>query len=254
MLHKLISSSSSTTWKAPSLPYYCDSSLLPTALPSTADIDNAAEILVERSSKVVRLGHHFVAKYGPQIRRRIQEGLNMIFVSQNLTTPTPLVYALYEENGNAYLVMQYIAGQTLENLWPSIQPCERQLILRKLRRILDDMRSLQPALSTFYGSVDGGPLPYFLFWTPEPQKEINGPFMTENEFCLGLIEKLRQIYADNNQHTSRIEWLRKHLPASLTGHQSTFTHGDIQRKNIMIEKLGSKILNNEDDFNLSILD
>lgn len=178
----------------------------------------------------------------------------MIFVNQNLTTPIPLVYALYEENGNAYLVMQYVAGQTLEHLWRSLQPCERRKILSKLRVILDDMRALPPPSPPFYGSVDRGPLPYFLFWTPEPQKEVNGPFVTEKELCLGLVEKLRQIRADNNQHMSRVEWLRKHLPTSLTGHHPTFTHGDIQKKNIIVERISPKVPDNEDDFSLAILD
>ncbi|KAL8867550.1 MAG: hypothetical protein Q9174_005593 [Haloplaca sp. 1 TL-2023] len=241
-------------WKAPSLPYYCDSSLLPAPLPTSADLENAPCTLVERSSRVVRVGDHFVAKYGPQRRLRIQEGLNMIFVNQNLTTPIPLVYALYEENGNAYLLMQYVAGQTLEHLWPSLQPCERRVILSKLRGILDNMRSLSTPSPPFYGSVNRGPLPYFLFWTPEPQKDVNGPFVTEKEFCLGLVEKLRQIHADNNHHMSRVEWLRRHLPVSLTGHHPTFTHGDIQKKNIMVERRSPKVLDNEDDFNLVVLD
>ena len=194
-----------------------------------------------------------MAKYGPQTRVLIQEGINMIFVSQNLTTPIPLVYALYEDDKNAYLLMQYVPGHTLECLWPSLQPCERGEILSKLRAILDDIRSLPPPSPSFYGSVDRGPLPYFLFWTPEPQQEVNGPFASEKEFYLGLVEKLRQIHADNNRHTSRVEWLRKHLPESLTGHQPTFTHGDIQKKNIIVERTSSKLPGNQ-DFSITILD
>jgi aminoglycoside phosphotransferase (APT) family kinase protein len=208
---------------------------------------------VDRSSKVVRVGDHFVAKYGPQTKRRIQEGLNMIFVSQNLTTPVPLVYALYEEKGNAYLLMQNVTGHTLEHLWPSLQPCHRRAVLSKLRKIIDEMRSLPPPSPEFYGSVDYGPLPSFLFWTQERQTKVNGPFLTETELCLGLVEKLRQICVDNNRHTSRVEWFRKHLPASLTGHRPTFTHGDIQTKNIMVERTRSKISGDE-DFSLVILD
>ena len=108
----------------------------------------------------------------------------MIFVNQNLITPIPLVYALYEENGNAYLLMQFVDGQTLEHLWRSLQPCELCVILSKLRVILDDTRALPPPSPPFYGSVDRGLLPYFLFWTSEPQKEVNGPFVTEKEFAL----------------------------------------------------------------------
>ncbi|KIW16348.1 hypothetical protein PV08_06399 [Exophiala spinifera] len=243
-------------WNPPPLPYFCDSSLVPASLPSTADIENATSVLKDGSSRVLRVGDHFVVKYGPQIRRRIQEGLNTIFVNQNLTTPSPLVYALYEEKGNAYLVMQYVAGQSLEQLWPGLQDRERRLILRKLRTVLDDMRSLTPPSPLFYGSVDRGPLPYFLFWTPKPQEMINGPFDTEEQLYLGLVEQLRQIYSDNNQHMSRVEWLRKHLPVSLKGHPPTFTHGDIQKKNILVDKIGKgqDDFRNEDDFSLTIVD
>jgi hypothetical protein len=76
------------------------------------------------------------------------------------------------------------------------------------------MRSLAPPSPPFYGSACDGPLPYFLFWTPETQKTINGPFMTEEEFCLGLVERVRQIRTDNNQHMARVKWFQKHLLAS----------------------------------------
>ena len=239
-------------WTAPSLPFYCDQSIRPAPLPTTVEIENATCTMVDGSSRVVRVGDHFVVKYGPQVHRRIQEGLNMIFVNQNLEVPIPEVYALYKENGNAYLVMQYVPGQTLEHLWSTLHTSEQRAILRKLRSILDKMRSLSPP--SFYGSVDHGPLPYFLFWTPEPQCKINGPFATEREFCLGLVERLRQIRADNNQHMSRIQWLQDHLPASMKGHPATFTHGDIHKMNIMVERIGTQKPGNEDDFKLTILD
>lgn len=241
-------------WKAPSIPYHCDPSLLPAPFPTTADIENASCLLVERSCKVVRIGEHFIAKFGPQKRRRIIEGLNLIFVNQNLPSlSTPLVYGLYEENENAYLVMQRLAGQSLEDLWLTLQPGEIQMIFNKLKRILDDMRSLPPP--PFYGSVDYGPVPYFLFWTPTAQKEINGPFTNEKDFYLGLVEKLHGILVENNQNLSRIDWLRKHLPGSLEGHPPTFTHGDILKKNILVERIVSKGTDSkENDFRVTLLD
>ena len=69
---------------------------------------------MDGSSKVVHLDDHFIAKYGPQVQHQIQEGLNMIFFNQNLEVPIARVYALYEENGNACLIMEYVAGRTLD--------------------------------------------------------------------------------------------------------------------------------------------
>ncbi|KIW36112.1 uncharacterized protein PV06_11587 [Exophiala oligosperma] len=150
-----------------------------------------------------------------------------------------VLYALYVEDGIAYLLMQDVAGQSLERLWPSLQPHERSIILNKLRRILNEMRSLPPPSPPFYGSICHGPLPYFLFWTPETQKTINGPFMTEAELCLGLVERVRQIHTDNSQH----------MPA--------LTHGDLQKKNIIVTRTHLQNGDDEDDedgFELTILD
>lgn len=209
-------------------------------------------MLEDAASRVVRVGDYFVAKYGPQTSRRIQEGQNMIFVQQNLTTPIPLIYALYVEDGIAYLLMEYVAGQSLESLWPNLEPQEQSIILNKLRKILDEMRSLPPPSPPFYGSVCHGPLPYFLFWTPETQPTINGPFNNEEELCLGLVERIRQIYADNTQHMARVNWFQKHLPTSLIGHPPTLTHGDLQKKNIIVTR--THLQNEDDDVELTILD
>ncbi|KIW83558.1 hypothetical protein Z517_02803 [Fonsecaea pedrosoi CBS 271.37] len=78
--------------------------------------------------------------------------------------------------------------------------------------------------------------------------------MTEEEFCLGLVERVRQIYTDNNQHMARVEWLQKHLPISLTGHQPTLTHGELQKKNIIITRTHLQNGDDEDGFELTILD
>ena len=149
--------------------------------------------------------------------------------------------------------MQHVTGSTLKCLWPSLQPHQRRIILCKLRTVLDRMRSLPSPLPLVYGNIDGGPLPYFLFWTPTSQKEITGPFSSEAELYIGLVEKLRWIRNDDNQYPSRITWLRKHLPVSLTAHPPTFTHGDIQKKNIIVKSTTSEISSDE-DFDLVLLD
>lgn len=158
----------------------------------------------------------------------------MIFVYQNLKTPLPLVYALYEEGNVAYLLMQHVTGERLNDLWPRLPANERLIMLTNLRDIFNEMRSLPPLSSPFYGNICHGPLPYFLFWTPEAQPSINGPFAAEEELYLALVEKLRQIHTDSNQHSARVDWFKKHLPTSLTGHPPTFTHGDVRKKNIIV--------------------
>lgn len=147
---------------------------------------------------------------------------------------------MYEEDSVVYLVMQYIAGEGLDDLWARLQPNERSSIVIKMRNILDEMISLPPPSPSFYGSADRGPFPYFLFWTPEANKTINGPFTIEEELCLDLVGKVRESHTYSKQHLARAEWFRKHITVALTGHPAVFSHCGIQMKNIIVEQARSQ--------------
>jgi len=177
----------------------------------------------------------------------------MIFVHRNLETPLPLVYAIHEEDNVVYLLMQYVAGQSLESIWSSLQAKERASILTELRNIFREIRLLPRPIPLFYGNVCYGPLSYFLFWTPEPQKSINGPFTTEKDFCSGLVERLRQVQTGNNRHPARVDWFQKHLHSLLTSHPPTFTHGDMQKKNIIVTRTRTGD-GDESNFKLTLID
>ena len=64
---------------------------------------------------------------------------------------------------------------------------------------------------------------------------FSGPFNTEEEVNSAMIKK----YLYNNLPPGKAVFYERTLPQVLCNHPPTFTHGDLQRKNIIISKLPS---------------
>lgn len=96
----------------PTLPYFAPPDQLPAPLPTVAEILASTQFMTkfqgDRHPNVVRVGEHFVVKFGPQIR--LQEGENMLFVQQATSLSVPKVYALFhdEATGNNFIVQEYV--------------------------------------------------------------------------------------------------------------------------------------------------
>ncbi|KAI5302421.1 threalose-6-phosphate phosphatase [Ascosphaera pollenicola] len=216
------------------LPYYATD--LPCPLPTIDEIQNAPDIVEDGWRRVVAVNQHYVVKFGPQVH--LAEGQHMLFVRQTTKNINlPRVYALYrDENARpvpqSYIVMERIAGKTLLAAWPDLTQPEKQVIMNSLRSQIDELRQL-PAPG-YFGSVGKTQLLDRIFWTSEPDPSSNGPFESEEE----LNEAMVLNYGLNSDITKsfpyRQAYLRKCFPLIFRGHKAVFTHGDFQRKNIMI--------------------
>lgn len=213
------------------IPYYADD--LPCPLPTDAEIENAPDIsLIYGGRRVVGVGQHFVVKYGLGVN--LIEGEHMLFVRENTNISVPRVYAIYSnpESGKKYIVMERIVGQTLLSAWPQLAPSEKKSILSTLQKYFDELRQLPSP--KYFGSLGKRYLLDDTFWTHEPDPLVNGPFDTEEELNEGMARK----YIYNGGPRYRAEYLRHHFPLIFKGNEATFTHGDLQRKNIMIRDEG----------------
>ncbi|KAB8201500.1 hypothetical protein BDV34DRAFT_216276 [Aspergillus parasiticus] len=110
----------------------------------------------------------------------------------------PRVYALYSNSSTG---VNYIIT-------------ERDFVLSTLRNYFTELRQLPSP--NYYGSLD----------------LINGPFTSENALIEGMVQK----YLRDGGPPYRAEFFHQCLPRVLGGHSPTFTHGDFQRKNIMIQR------------------
>jgi Phosphotransferase enzyme family len=225
----------------PQLPYYADRSSLPAPLPTEAEIKGSQVILSEYGGrKTVRVGRYFVVKYG-QILEEI-EAHNMMFVRGKTKIPVPKVYAIFRSQDKEvlYIIMECIEGSTLLAKWPAMSDSDKDLVVKKLKHYFDELRRI-PSPS-YYGSLGRRHMLDSMFWTGEGANRnpaINGPFKTESGLNEALVQKMMLIASANGRHSSKADFYRRSLPSIFSGHKPIFTHGDFQRKNIIVRKIFS---------------
>lgn len=138
-----------------------------------------------------------------------------------------------------YIVMQYVPGTSLLNLWDSLNNARKTTIARTLRTDFDQLRQLQHP--GYFGNIEGGPPLDNMFSATNGAHEVNTSFATEDE----LINCIIRIYEleTGERMAPKTQYYRHILPAILRGNGSpVFTHNDFQRKNIMVQPDGTPVI------------
>lgn len=211
------------------MPYFAPATDLPAILPTTAEIENSKEILHERTAaKVVSIGPHFIAKYGFNIS--LEEGRTMMFVRRSTAVPVPRVYALYSELGKNYIIMERFHTSTLEQLWNELSVPEKHDIAMQMKTHMQSLRKLPSPRR--YCSLDNKPLRDSLFWVEHDSEpsDFAGPFSSESDLVDAIVRKCK-LSALNE----KADFYDINLPEIFRNHEPVFTHGDLQRKNIMVK-------------------
>jgi hypothetical protein len=226
-------------------------------LPTKQEIHDSATILkgteTRATQKIVVVCQHFLVKYGSSTRQI--EGENLLFVEQNLQIPAPRLYALWQELDEVmYIIMEFIPGDTLKSLWSNLTKSNKMRIMKKLRSVFEQIRS-SPSPG-FYRNVSRGCLLCHLFWITGNEKSVSGPFKSERDLLLGLAEKSRVNSANNNRHSYMADFIERQLPRAFgNDHLPTFSHSDLQRKNIVREiPSGHKNTSTEETYIVLIVD
>ncbi|RGP76813.1 phosphotransferase enzyme family [Fusarium longipes] len=213
------------------LPYF-STAQLPSPLPTTEEIHNAQDKLSPRRQHWETSGvcsvRDYVIKYGQYVGEN--EGNALLFLKGN-NIAIPHLYAMYREasSGHLFLIMERLAGNKLESLWPSLSPQQKSIITWQLRSIYAQIRSLEPP--SIIGGVCGDSVPSPLFRTEDPDPRINGPFQTSSELTAALTLVLQE---DEGAWIS--EYLARHVTTVFGDFPVRFTHGDLATKNIIVGK------------------
>ncbi|KAH8650416.1 kinase-like domain-containing protein [Ilyonectria robusta] len=214
----------------------------PDPLPTPNDIDGS-EVLLNQStgSRLIKMQQRFVIKFGIHVHPI--EAHNMLYVAKSTTVPVPKVYAIYQRREKqsvvTYIVMQYVPGTTLLNLWGSLDQARKTAIARTLRTYFHQLRQLQHP--GYFGNIAGGPPLDDMFSATQGAHEVKTSFATEDE----LIDCIIRIYlletGERMAHKTR--YYQHVLSTVLRGDGSpVFTHNDFQRKNVMVQPDGTLII------------
>ena len=202
--------------------------------------------------------------------RLLKEIENMKFVAKHTTVPVPKVLAVLtaDDGITTYLVMNYIPAPTVQEAWPTLNHAEREEVTLQLAKHLGQLHSLQPASPAMFSGCHGGPLPIDLYCLPiygiSGQKpgydletmesslqysqhgkrvlhhKFNGPFYSEAEWVTTLWARCFEW----NPRDHRA--FRKMAELTFRDHTAQFCHGDLQLKNMILERIPAE--DREDEF------
>ncbi|ETI26772.1 hypothetical protein G647_10217 [Cladophialophora carrionii CBS 160.54] len=215
----------------PTLPYFAPPDLLPAPLPTVAEILASTQFMKMVATAlphphVVRVGEHFLVKFGPHVR--LQEGENMLFVKQAAGLAVPTVYALFhdEATGQNFIVQEYIQGQGLDEYWQTATPDGKEAVVVQLRQYLDKLRSI-PAPG-YYGGREA------------LQKGDVPACDTEEQWVETVIRNAEAGYP--TKQPALLEFCKRMLHSVYRGHDPVFTHGDLHVSNIRLREDNTVVL------------
>lgn len=174
-------------WKPVSLPYKSDSLPL-SAIPTAAEIRACTNILWDGTRTVVALNDGVIVKYDGGLDAT--EGQNLMYLERFAPkVPAPRLYAMFEEDGMTYLIIQRIPGVPLDSIWKALTDSEENGITAKLIPVFDAMWDAECPCPEFYGGLDGGRLQHWLFYSHKKRDfKFLGPYYGEDTFIAGMLQ------------------------------------------------------------------
>lgn len=194
-----------------------------------------------------------VAKYGYDIIP--PEGQALIYLERHVPEiPAPRLYAMYYDSDELFVVMQRVPGIALDRFWPSLTDGEKNSIVVQLQHIFACLRQVACPKPHWFGGLDGGPIRHYLFYSQRGEEGHLGPYCSGPAFVKGLTDNLRALREANDHPVLNAQFYEENLPQALAGICPILTHGDVQRKNIMVHEKGRDATKADRQFDITLID
>ena len=196
-----------------------------------------------------------VVKYGTSVDFRQAESLNYVAANTNIRVGLPKVLAIFSDYithvgrrmEERFIVMDYIPGETFESLWSSLTKDERMEIGLQVKVAIGALRSLSPP--DYLGGINQQQYVDAIFMTWPIDPTISGPFKDEDAMNEGMLRRMRQLTDEPFTNLTR-----SMVSQVLTGHRTVFTHGDIQARNIIVERINDVGFEGKPRFRIALVD
>ncbi|KAI1763480.1 kinase-like domain-containing protein [Hypoxylon sp. FL1150] len=172
-----------------------------------------------------------VVKYGSAIT--IAEGQCLWYFNRYMkdTVPTPELYGWCRDEGETFIYMEYIDGDTLEDAWPALSPEDLDLICEQLRKCVEAWRNLRQETEPYFvghiGRQEVGDI--ILSNAKRPGDPPAGPFENLTKFHDYFARYACRRHPEWNPRTKFPEL------AGLTDDRPVvFTHADLDKSNIIV--------------------
>ncbi|KAF2678982.1 kinase-like protein [Lentithecium fluviatile CBS 122367] len=161
---------------------------------------------------VFKVDAHTVVKTGDSVR--LAEAAAMRLVRDLTTIPVPQVFNAYkdDDSGHIRIVMEFIEGDVLNDVWDEFSLDQKMDIIQQLRRFFSQLRHIKGAFIGAYG-----------------------PYEDEHAFNQGIATALQR-----SQHGAWVNMVSDMVLKSLHGHEVVMTHGGFCPRNIIVQ--GTKVV------------
>jgi aminoglycoside phosphotransferase (APT) family kinase protein len=154
-------------------------------------------------------------KSGPRVRAEEFEDLNY---ARSIGLPVPAAHEFLPEEQT--ILMDFVEGDTLESVWPTLSESEKESIARQLGQFISSMRSGRQD-EVYIGAINGPARDCRRF-----SDYTGGPFTDETSFNAFVCNLYKQCPKP----------IRDAFIASMrTDHAIRFTHGDLSPRNIIVK-------------------
>lgn len=150
------------------------------------------------------------------------------------SVPVPTVHGTHFSNPRkGYIFMDEIPGDTLEVVWPSLSPSQKEDVCKEIWDMVMTLRRLPrpgnlPPPDTFYTTVDGSPTYNHgllgLEFAPVPEELLE----SDETFRSSILQRYRERHGSDQD-------VLLNFPRS---EAAVFTHGDIKPRNSMVSEDG----------------
>ncbi|GAB0134570.1 hypothetical protein EsDP_00002935 [Epichloe bromicola] len=181
------------------------------------------------------LSSTLIVKTGQSID--LVEGATMVFVANSTSIPVPRVHCSFVHDGQTYIVMDRIRGQSLAAALHKLSDKELDNVLTQLRRMIKELRALKPPNNAIQSCV-GGTLRDSRIPRSNPRF---GPFISSQEFHCWLREGLQPEEHPDRQDNEDWQEIKKMVSnQDRDWGPPVFTHGDLNPFNILVR--GDKVV------------
>ncbi|KAI9927112.1 hypothetical protein ASPWEDRAFT_55379 [Aspergillus wentii DTO 134E9] len=171
---------------------------------------------------VLMLTDRLCVKYGTLVD--LTEASTMRFIAQNTSIPVPKVLCAFKHHDSTYIVMERIKGDMIGAGWVRRSDESKAKLLSQLKKMIEEMRALQPPEGVGIASVDGGSL--YDCRLPGPLRF--GPFRTLEDFHRHLRTGMDYNPRLDLDIQDLIKRHDRYWPL-------VFTHGDLSSLNILAD-------------------
>jgi hypothetical protein len=155
------------------------------------------------------------------------EAHTLKFLAEETSIPVPRIKATYSsKTGVKYIVMEYIPGKPLSQVWGNLASEEKDAVLLELKSYMDEVRRIKPPRPGVVAAVD---------YSPCNDDRISatpfGPFDSHDDFHLFLRWGI-----NNEEHSLPAigEIVRAHKSDRWKQYRTVLTHGDLAPRNIIM--------------------